>query len=84
MVRTSAKSTLISLGVDQVGDAGDTAHQDLIGETEGLGNRGFGVTDLEQPVIGDHDQRVDRILQIIDALFGVDRAPPPLRNRRAW
>ena len=84
MVRTSAKSTLIKPGSrDQIGDAGDTAHQDVIGQPEGLGDRGFGVADVEQPVVGDDDQGVDRLLEIVDPLLGVDGATSALEAERA-
>ena len=60
IVRTSAKSRLIEAGHgDQVGDALDALAQHVVGDAERLDDRRAPLDDLEQPVVRDHDQRVD-------------------------
>ena len=55
---------------DQVGDAADALPQHVVGHAEGLFDRGLGIDHVEQALIGDGDQRVDRLAQPGDALLG--------------
>ena len=51
---------------DQVGDALDSLAQDVVGHPERVDDRGVLVDHLEQPVVLDHDQRVDVLAQVAD------------------
>ncbi len=44
---------------DQVGDALDALAEDVVGHPERVDDRRVLLDDLEQPVVLDHDQRVD-------------------------
>ena len=48
---------------DQVGDALDALAQHVVGDAEGVDDRGALLDDLEQPVVRDDDQRVDLLAQ---------------------
>ena len=57
-------------GGDQVGDAGDALQEHLVGGLEGVEHRDVAVGDRQQPVVGDDDQRVDLLAQLVDAGLG--------------
>ena len=52
---------------DEVGDALDALAQDIVGEAERIRNRCLLVDDLQQAVIRNRDDRVDVLLQLLDA-----------------
>ena len=58
---------------DQVGDALHALAEDVVGHPERLGHRRPLLDDLQQPVVLDHDQRVDPLAEALDA------RPPPAR-----
>ena len=60
--------------VYQVGDAGDTGVEHLVGHREGVGEGGLLVRHPEQVLVGDDDQRVDALLQLHDPRFGETHA----------
>ena len=60
----------------QVGDAGNARIQHLVGHGEGIGKSGLLVGDAKQVLVGDNDQRIDRLLQFDNARFR--RAHPAL------
>ena len=68
---------------DEVGDALHALEQDLVRHLERVEHRGLLVGDLEQPVVGDDDQRVDLLLEVLDPLLGLDRAAPALERERS-
>ena len=63
--------------VDQAGAHHQIGHtlnpliQNVIGHGEGFGKRGAFVSEPEQVLVRDHDQRVDHLLQRLDAFFGL-------------
>ena len=65
---------------DQVGDALDALAQDVVGLAEGVEDRGAPLDDREQPLVGDHDQRVDVLAELLDALLGLARALRPSKS----
>ena len=84
IVRTSAKSTLTRPGNgDQVGDALDALAEDVVGDPEGLHDRGLLLDHLEQPVVLDHDQRVDLLAEVLDARAAPARRASAPRRRTA-
>ena len=81
---TSAKSRLIEPGRgDERRDAVDTLIQDLVRHPERVDHRHVGVGDLEQSIVGDDDQRVDRLLQLRDPEVGLGRALAALETERS-
>src|SRR5205814_9885207 len=56
---------------DQVGDALDTGEQDLVGCAERVHHADVAVAQGEQPVVGDHDERVALVAQVVDAGLGL-------------
>ena len=81
---TSAKSRLIRPGVViRFGDALHTGEQHLIGRTECVHQGDAGVTELQQPVVRDDDQRVALVAQPLDAVLGLAGPPPALEGERA-
>ena len=82
IVRTSAKSRLTRPGIgDQVGDALDALAQDVVGHPERVHDRRLLLDDLEQPVVLDHDQRVD-LSRARDAELGLLGALAALERER--
>ena len=67
---------------DQVGDPLDALAQHVVGQPERVDDRRLLVDDLEQTVVLDHDQRVDVLAQVADALLGLLGAPAPLERER--
>ena len=64
IVRTSAKSRLIRPGQrHQVGDALHALAQHVVGDAEGLDHRRVAIEHRQQPVVRDHDQRVDLLAE---------------------
>ena len=59
---------------DQFGDALDALAQDIIGEAEGVLQAGALVDHLQQAVVGDDDEGVGVLFELVDALFGRFRA----------
>ena len=55
---------------DQVGDALHTGEQRRIGGLEGVDDADRAVGQLKQPVVGDDDQGVDLLAQVLDAQIG--------------
>ncbi len=53
---------------DQVGDALHGAQQDVVGGAEGLDHGRVAAQDGDQLLVGDGDQRVDVVAQLLDAL----------------
>ena len=83
IVRTSAKSRLTRPGHrDQVGDALHALAQDVVGDPERLGHGRLLVDDLEEPVVLDHDQRVDAVAEALDPDLGLLGAAPALEAER--
>jgi len=54
---------------DQLGNALDALAQHIIGHAEGILQAGALVHNLQQPVIGDDDQRVGMFFQPVDAIL---------------
>ena len=67
---------------DQVGDAGDALQQHLVGLLERVEHGHVAVADGEQPVVGDHDQGVDLLAELGDALLGGVGATTALERER--
>ena len=67
---------------DQVGDALDALAEDVVGDPERLGHRRPLLDHLQQAVVLDHDQRVDAVAQVLDALLGLLRALAALERER--
>ena len=81
---TSAKSRLIRPGGgDEVGDAADALEEHLVGLLEGVEDGDVAVGDGEQPVVGDHDEGVDLLAEVGDALLGGPGAAAALERERA-
>ena len=66
----------------QVGDALDRLAQHVVGDPEGVGDRGAALEDLEQALVGDDDQRVDLGAEGGDALLGLGGAARALEGER--
>ena len=66
----------------QVGDAGDAGIEHLVGHREGVGEGGLLVGDPEQVLVRDDDQRVDALLQLVDAGLGDAHAALALEVER--
>src|SRR6266700_2436196 len=67
---------------DQVGDALDTGEQYLVGLAERVHHADVAVAQREQPVVGDHDERVALVAQLVDARLGLYLAPLALERER--
>ena len=67
---------------DQVGDPLDALAQDVVGHLEGLRERRPLLDDLQQPVVLDHDQRVDLLGELGDARLGLARPAAALERER--
>ncbi len=65
---------------DQVGDALDTGEQHLVGGPEGIHHADVAVTELQQPVVRDHDEGVALVAQLADA--GLSLGGPALALER--
>ena len=68
----------------QIGDAGDARIEHLVGHREGVGEGGLLVGDAEQVLVGDDDQRIDRLLQFDDAGSAIRMRGARLRTGTAW
>src|SRR5699024_8687285 len=68
---------------DEVGDALHTVEQDLVGGLEGLHHGHAGVAELQQPVVGDDDQRVARLAELVYAGRGLPTDALDLERERA-
>ena len=68
---------------DEVGDALHALQQHLVGHLERVEHRGLLVGDGEQAVVGDDDEGVDLLLQLLDAGLGLHRAAAALEAERA-
>ena len=83
IVRTSAKSRFTSPGHgDQVRDPLDTLSEHVVGEPERIDDRRLPLDHLQQPVVLDHDDRVDALGQLGDALLGNLAAPAAFEGER--
>jgi hypothetical protein len=60
---------------DQLRDALDALAQHVVSQAEGLLERGALVHDLQQPVVGDDDERIHLLLEPVDAALGRLQAP---------
>src|SRR5579875_445620 len=69
--------------VDEVGDALDALEEDLVGHLEGLDDGSALVGDAEEPLVRDHDERVDLLPEPLDPLLGLVRAAAALEGERA-
>src|SRR5205814_8048049 len=67
---------------DQVGDALDTGEQYLVGCAERVHHADVAVTEGEQPVVRDHDERVALVAQLLDAGLGLYLAALALERER--
>ena len=68
---------------DEVGDALHALQQHLVGHLERVQHRRLVVGDRQQPVVRDDDLGVDLLLELADALVGLDRAATALEQERA-
>ena len=68
---------------DQVGDALHTGQEDLIGATERVHHAHVLVGDLQQPIVGDHDEGVALGPQRLDAVLGLAGPLLALERERA-
>ncbi len=83
IVRTSAKSTLISPGTVIRSLMPCTAWRSTSSAMRKASDeRGAALDEVEQPLVGDGDQGVDRAAQLVDAALGELHAPPPLEAER--
>ncbi len=55
---------------DDLGDGLHAVPEDVIGQLEGAVHAGLVVAERQQAVVGDDDQGIDLIDQVLDALFG--------------
>ena len=67
---------------DQVGDALHALAQDVVGHPERVDDGGPPLDDLDQPLVRDHDHRVDLLLEGLDALRGAADALRALEIER--
>ena len=67
---------------DQVGDPLDALAQDVVDHLERVGERRLLLDHLQQPVVLDHDQRVDLVRELADPLLGLAAAAAPLEAER--
>src|SRR6516162_6022253 len=67
---------------DQVGDALDTGQQHLVGGLERVEHADVPVRDRQQPVVRDHDERVDLAAQPLDTHLGLRRPALALEPER--
>ncbi len=65
------------------GDARHALQQDLVGHLERVEHAGLVVGDGEQAIVRDDDQRVDLLLQPLDAVVGLNGATATLERERA-
>ena len=80
---TSAKSRLIRPGfVIRSRDALDGLAEDVVGHLEGVLDRGVQADRLEQPLVGDGDDRVHGRLEVVQALLGLLGPDPALELER--
>ena len=68
---------------DQLADPLDALAQDVVCHAEGLFDTGGLACNLQEPVVGDGDQGVDRALQGLDRVFGVAPALGSLEGKGA-
>ena len=68
---------------DQVGDPLDALAQDVVGHPERVDDRRALLDHLEQPVVLDHDQRVDAVAEALDAAARPARRAGGPRTRTA-
>jgi hypothetical protein len=68
---------------DQVRDAGHTLKEHLVGHLERVEHAGLVVRDRQQPVVRDHDERVDLLLETLHAVVGLHRPTAALEPERA-
>ena len=66
----------------QVGDRAHALLQHFVGELERFLEGGFRLGDQEQVLVGNDDQRVDMLLQLVDARFGRAHAARPFEQER--
>ena len=66
----------------QIGDAGHARIEHLVGHRERIGERCLLVGDAEQILVGDDDQRIDRLLQFGDAALGQPHAAHAFKLER--
>jgi hypothetical protein len=82
IVRTSAKSRLISPGRDEVGDSLHALAENVVDHPERIRHGRRLLDDLEQAVVLDDDERVDVLAQRLDALLGLVGTGRPSSERR--
>ena len=63
----------VGVGGDQVGDALHTCQECGVGGLEGVDDADRAVGQLKQSIVGNHDQRIDLLTQILDAESGGSR-----------
>ena len=68
---------------DQVGDALHALAQHVVGDAERVHHRGALLEHRQQAVVGDHDQRVDVLGELGDALVGLRARGACPRSRTA-
>ena len=64
---------------DEIGDAADSLQEDVVGQLERIDDGQILVRQLEQPLVGDHDERVHRRADGLDALLRLNRATTALK-----
>src|SRR3989442_4990208 len=67
---------------DQIGDALHPLPQHVVGDAKRLHDGGRAIDDLQQPVVGDGDQRIHLLLDVARTLVGGLRAPASLKRER--
>src|SRR6266540_112593 len=67
---------------DQVGDALHTLQQHLVAHLERVEHRRVLVGQLKQPVVRDHDERVELALEPLDTVLSLDGAAAPFERER--
>src|SRR5207342_3406425 len=68
---------------DEVGDALHALSEDVVGDAERLRDGCLLLDDLEEPVVLDHDQRVDSIAEVLDSDLRLLGPTTPLEAERA-
>ena len=70
-------------GGDELGDALNTLEEDLVGLLEGVDDADIAVGDLQEAVVGDDDEGVDLLPEVVHAVLGLGGAAAALEGEGA-
>ena len=68
--------------IDEVGDSLNRLAEDVVGIGEGVGQRRAGSQSIQQPLVGNRDDRVRVLLQFLQTPLRLLRSPSALENER--